>query len=209
MNLIPQPRLGLGPMSEQRHKFGLWSSKAGATPAKALAALLLYLGATAAAAASGQIRLPAGPVPMAAGMSSSLTVTATPALVNFTLVPNGVANGSSAISITTAWAIAGSSARVSLYAYFTTPAAALSSAAGNNIPAANVSGSVNGGAFRTFTQSSPFAGWSSITIFSRRVGPNDLQAQRTDTLNLHVNTGGLALPAGNYVGQLVIQAQAI
>jgi hypothetical protein len=194
-------------MNKKCHKFGLWSSKASAKPAKVLAALLLCLGI--AAAASGQIKLPAGPVPMAASMSSSLTVTATPALVNFTLVPNGVANGSSAISITTAWSIAGSSARVSLYAYFTSPAAALSSAAGNNIPAANVSGSVNGGAFRTFTQNSPFAASSSITIFSRRVGPNDLQAQRTDTLNLHVNTGGLALPAGNYVGQLVIQAQAI
>jgi hypothetical protein len=194
-------------MSKKRQKFGIWGSKADAALAAALAALLLSL--TVAPAASAQIKSLAGPVPMAAGMSSSLTVTATPALVNFTLVPNGVASGSSAISITTAWSIAGSSARVSLYAYFTSSAAALSAAAGNNIPAANVSGSVNGGAFRTFTQGSPFAGSSSITIFSRRVGPNDLQAQRTDTLNLHVNTGGLALPAGNYVGQLVIQAQAI
>jgi len=193
-------------MRQKRHKIGLRGSKTGAALAKVLAALLLCLGSTAVA--SAQIKLPTGPVPLAQG-SSSLTVTATPALVNFTLVPNGVANGSSAISITTAWSIAGSSARVSLYAYFTTPAAALSSAAGINIPAANVSGSVNGGGFRTFTQSSPFAASSSITIFTRRVGPNDLQAQRTDTLNLHVNTGGLALPAGNYVGQLVIQAQAI
>lgn len=194
-------------MSKKHHKFGFWRSKASATPTKALAALLLCSGA--AAAAPGQINLPAGPVPMAAGMSSSLTVTATPALVNFTLMPNGVTNGSSAISITTAWSIAGSSGRVSLYAYFNSSAAALSSAAGNNIPAANVSGSVNGGVFRTFTQDSPFAASSSITIFSRRIGPNDLQAQRTDTLNLHVNTDGLGLPAGNYVGQLVIQAQAI
>jgi hypothetical protein len=194
-------------MSKKRQKFGIWGSKAGAALAAALAALSLSL--TVVPAASAQIKSLAGPVPMAAGMSSSLTVTATPALVNFTLVPNGVASGSSAISITTAWSIAGSSARVSLYAYFTSSAAALSAAAGNNIPAANVSGSVNGGAFRTFTQGSPFAGSSSIPIFSRRVGPNDLQAQRTDTLNLHVNTGGLALPAGNYVGQLVIQALAI
>jgi hypothetical protein len=193
-------------MSKDRHKLGLWSGKASAGPAKVLAALLLCL--CAAAATSGQIKLPAGPVPMAAGMSSSLTVTATPALVNFTLVPNGVANGTPAVSITTAWSL-NQSSRVSLYAYFTSPGSALSDAAGDKISAANVSGSVNGGAFRTFTQNSPFAASSSITIFSRRVGPNDLQAQRTDTLNLHVNTGGLALPAGNYVGQLVIQAQAI
>jgi hypothetical protein len=198
--------MGLGPMSKKHHKLGLWSGKASAAPAKALAALLLCLGA--AAAGLGQIKLPAGPVPMAAGISSSLTVMATPALVNFTLVPNGVANGTPAVNITTAWSL-NQSSRVSLYAYFTSPGSALSDAAGDKISAANVSGSVNGAAFRAFTQSSPFAASSSITIFSRRIGTNDLQDQRTDTLNLQINTGGLALPAGGYSGLLVIQAQAI
>jgi hypothetical protein len=204
---FPQPLLGLVPMNKKRHKFGICGSKAGAVLAKALAALFLCLGT--ATAASAQIRLPAGPFPMDGGMSSSLTVTATPAFVNFTLVPNGAANGSSAISITTSWSVASRSARISLYAYFTSPGAALSGAGGNNIPAAKVSGSVNGGAFSAFTQSSPFAASSSISIFTRMITGNDQQADRTDTLTLRIDTGGLTLPAGNYAGQLVIQAQMI
>jgi len=140
--------------------------------------------------------------------SPSLTVTATPALVNFTLVPNGIANGTPAVSIATAWSLNASS-RVSLYAYFTNSGSALRDAAGDKISAASVSGSVNGGVFRAFTQSSPFAASSSITIFSRRINTNDLQDQRTDTLDLRINTGGLTLPAGSYSGLLVIQAQAI
>ncbi len=192
-------------MSKKGHKFGLWGSKAGAALAKVLAAVLLCLGETVAA--SAQIKLPAGPVPMAQP-SSSLTVTATPGLVNFTLVPNGVANGTSVVSITTAWSL-NPDAQVSLYAYFTTPGSALSDATGDNISAASVSGSVNGGAFNAFTGNSPFAASSSITIFTQRIFGFNRSDQRTDTLNLQINTGGLTLPAGSYSGQLVIQAQAI
>jgi hypothetical protein len=137
-----------------------------------------------------------------------LTVTATPALVNFTLVPNGVANGTPAVNITTTWSL-DSGSRVSLYAYFTNPGSALSNAAGDKISAASVSGSVNGGAFNAFTGNSPFAATSSITIFSQRIFRFNRSQQRTDTLNLQINTGGLALPADSYTGLLVIQAQAI
>lgn len=192
-------------MSKKGHKFGLGGSKAGAALAKVLAAVLLCLGAAPAALA--QIKFPAGPVPMAQD-SSSLTVTATPAIVNFTLVPNGVSNGTSVVSITTTWSLS-PGAQVSLYAYFTNPGSALSDAAGDNISAASVSGSVNGGAFNAFTGNSPFAASSSITIFNQRIFGFNRSDQRTDTLNLQINTGGLTLPAGSYSGQLVIQAQAI
>jgi len=192
-------------MSKKRRKFGLGGSQACPALAKALACLLLCLGSTAAA--SSQIISPTGPAPLDEG-SSSLTVTATPALVNFTLVPNGVANGTSAVSITTTWSL-NSGSRVSLYAYFTNPGSALSDAAGDQISAASVSASVNGGAFNAFTGNSPFAATSSITIFSQRIFRFNRSRQRTDTLNLQINTSGLTLPAGSYTGLLVIQAQAI
>jgi hypothetical protein len=99
--------------------------------------------------------------------------------------------------------------QLSLYAYFTNPASAMADASGHNIPAANMSGSVNGGAFGAFTGTSPFAGTSSITLFSQFVLGFNIPQTRTDTINLRINTTGLGLPSGNYAGLLVIQAQAI
>lgn len=159
--------------------------------------------------ASAQIRSGAGTVSLAATLPSSLTVTATPAVVNFALAPSGVSTGAPAVSITTRWSLATIASTLSLYAYFTAPTAALSDAHGDNIPAANVSGSVDGGGYAAFTGSSPFAGSSSITIFSQLVLGFNIPQQRTDTLNLRITTTGLALPAGSYSGLLVIQAQSI
>ena len=148
---------------------------------------------------------------MASGrkLASSLTVSATPGLVNFTLVTSGISNGSAAISIKTKWSLATFISQLSLYAYFTSPASALADASGHNIPAANVSGSVNGGAFGAFTGTSPFAGTSAVTLFSQYVLGFNISQSRTDTLNLRINTTGLTLAPGNYAGLLVIQAQAI
>jgi hypothetical protein len=138
-----------------------------------------------------------------------LTVTATPTLVNFALVPNGVATGAPAVSVTTRWSLATIVSTLSLYAYFSSPVAALSDASGHNIPSANVSASINGGAFAAFTGTSPFAGTSSVTVFSQLVLGFNIPQTRTDTLNLRINTTGLTLPAASYTGLLVIQAQAI
>ncbi|MBZ5641514.1 MAG: hypothetical protein LAO19_02035 [Acidobacteriia bacterium] len=174
---------------------------------KALAVLLVCLAASLTA--SAQINTPVGPVALAANLPSSLTVSATPGLVNFTLVPSGISNGSATVNITTTWSLATIVSRLSLYAYFTNPASALADASGHNIPAANLFGSVNGGAFGAFTGNSPFAATSSITLFSRIVLGFNIPQSRTDTLNLRINTTGLTLAPGNYAGLLVIQAQAI
>jgi len=161
------------------------------------------------ASASAQINSAVGPVALSANLPSSLTVTATPGLVNFTLIPSGVSNGSTAISIKTSWSLATFISQLSLYAYFTSPASALADASGHNIPAANVSGSANGGGFGAFTGAGPFAATSSITIFSQFVLGFNIPQTRTDSLNLRINTTGLGLPNGNYSGLLVIQAQVI
>jgi hypothetical protein len=190
-----------------RQKLGIRGSGACAGWIKALAALLLCL--AAATGASAQINSAVGPVALSANLPSSLTVTATPGLVNFILVPSGISTGSAVVSIKTTWSLATFISQLSLYAYFTNPASAMADASGHNIPAANMSGSVNGGAFGAFTGTSPFAGTSSITLFSQFVLGFNIPQTRTDTINLRINTTGLGLPSGNYAGLLVIQAQAI
>jgi hypothetical protein len=158
--------------------------------------------------ASAQIQSGVGPITLLANLPSSLTVSATPALVNFTLATSGISNGSSAVSITASWSFTRPS-RLTVYAYFTNPASALADATTHKIPSANVSGSVNGGPFTPFTGTSPYAATSSITIFSRNEPGNNITRSRTDALNLRINTTGLGLAPGSYTGLLVIQAQAI
>jgi hypothetical protein len=142
-------------------------------------------------------------------LSTSLTVSAAPGTVNFALPPNGVASGSSAINITTSWTLSPSAGRVTIWAYFTSAASALSDGAGDNIPSGSVSGSPDGGAFTPFTGAGPFAAASSLQVFTFRVLGFNKSGTRSDTLALQISTAGLALPAGTYSGTLKIQAQAL
>ena len=142
-------------------------------------------------------------------LTTSLTVSAAPGLVNFALPPNGVANGSAAINITTSWTLSPSQGRVTLWGYFSSAASALTDGAGDKIPSANVSGSPNGGAFTPFTGAGPFGAASSLQIVSFRVLGFNKSGTRSDTLALQISTAGLALPAGTYSGTLDIQAQAL
>ncbi len=167
--------------------------------------LLLLTGTPAHAQLNSNI---AG-VNLAANLTTSLTVTASPGLVNFALIRSGIANGSATITVNTSWTLSPSVGAVTTYAYFTSTAAALSDGAGDNIPSSSVSGSVNGGAFGAFTGASPFAAGSSVTLSSTRILGNNKTGNHSDTLNMRINTTGLSLPAGNYTGVLSIQAQAL
>lgn len=60
-----------------------------------------------------------------------------------------------------------------------------------------------------FTGTSPFAAGSSLVIFTERIRGNNRSKTRNDTLDLRIDTSGLALPAGTYTGVLRIQAQAL
>lgn len=160
---------------------------------------------------------PAGPlnsnfvtVNLQANAKESLSVTAAPALVNFNLLPTGgISNGNVPVSITTSWVLLPGRTRVRLYVYFASAAAALSDGAGTNIPSSRVLGSVNGGAFQTITNNSPFGAGRSLRIFRQVITNANLNASRTDNLGLRVDTTGLLLPAGVYTGLLIIQARAI
>jgi hypothetical protein len=148
-------------------------------------------------------------VNLAANLATSLTVTASPGLVNFALIPNGTASGSVPITVNTSWTLRPNVGGVTVYAYFTSAAAALTDGAADNIPSSKVSGSVNGGAFGAFTGASPFAAGSSITLSNWPILGNNRTGNHTDTLNLNISTTGLSLPAGTYTGVLNIQAQAL
>jgi hypothetical protein len=172
-----------------------------------LAGIVLVL---APSRARAQLKSNPAVVNLNATLNSSITITAAPGLVNFNLVRNGAVIGSSPVTITTTWALPILFGTIREYAYFTSPAAALTDGAGDNIPSGSVAGSFNGGAFTPFTGASPFAAGSSKTLFTQRVfiffsNPG----RRTDTLNLRIDTTGLNLPAATYTGVLHIQAQAI
>jgi len=161
------------------------------------------------APARAQVNSFVGSVNLNATLTTSLSVNASPGLVNFALVPNGTVTGSAVINVTTAWTLRPSVGAVTTYAYFTTAAAALTDGSGDNIPSANVSGSVNGGAFGPFTGASPFGGATAVTLSSTRILGNNRTGSHADTLNLSITTTGLSLPAGTYTGVLNIEAQAL
>ena len=159
--------------------------------------------------ASAQLNSQVATVNLNATLGSAITITAAPGLVNFTLLRSGISTGSAPVSITTTWALPFLIGRVNEYAYFTSSVAALTDGAADNIPSANVAGSFNGGAFTAFTGASPFAAGSSMTLFSQFIFIFNINATRTDTLNLRIDTTGLNLPAATYTGVLHIQAQAL
>lgn len=175
-----------------------------AIPAIAMLGMLLSV-----APARAQLNSNIAGVNLAAGLTTSLTVTAAPGLVNFALVPNGTANGSVPVTVNTSWTLKPAVGAVTVYAYFTSAAAALTDGAADNIPSSSVTGSVNGGGFGAFTGASPFAAGSSITLSTTRILGNNRTGNHTDTLNLRISTVGLGLPAGLYTGVLNIQAQAL
>src|SRR4029077_4016223 len=83
--------------------------------------------------AGAQLNANPATVNLNAVLSSGLTITAAPGLVNFNLVRNGTATGSSAITIITSWRLPLIFGNIVEYAYFTNPAAALTDGASDNI----------------------------------------------------------------------------
>lgn len=162
-----------------------------------------------ATAAEAQVNSNSATVNLTATLPESLTISASPTNVNFTLASSGTAAGSAQISITTAWALLATRSSLTVYAFCASPTAALTDGSGDNIPAANLTGSANGGAFSSFTANSPFGTGTSLSIFTQAITSGNLNSTRTDTLNLNINTTGLSLPVGTYTGVLTIRAQAI
>jgi hypothetical protein len=134
----------------------------------------------------------------------TLTVSAAPSTVNFTLPRNGVSSGDSTITITTSWLVSLPPLTITLYAFTSSTTSALTDGAGHNIPTSKVSGSANGGAFSAFTSNSTFGPGRSLTIFTQT--SLNVAGSRNDTLGLQVDTTSLALPPATYHGTLTIRA---
>jgi hypothetical protein len=162
-----------------------------------------------AAFAEAQVNSNSSTVNLTATLPESLTISASPSSVNFTLASSGSAAASSQISITTAWALLATRSSLTVYAFASSATAALTDGSGDNIPAANLTGSPNGGSFSSFTGNSSFGTGTSLTMFTQAITSGNLNSTRTDTLNLSINTTGLSLPVGTYTGVLTIRAQAL
>jgi hypothetical protein len=151
----------------------------------------------------------------------SLSVSATPGLVSFTLVKGGTALASAPIVITTTMSGVSVLGSVSLYGYFSTASAALTDGltTPNNIPSSAVLGQDTTGSptsYTAFTQSTAVGtAGASLQIYSvfsiLSLGCTPITAScRTDSLNLEINLSALPqLPAGSYTGTLILQAQAL
>lgn len=146
----------------------------------------------------------------------TLTVSATPAFVNFNLISSGVASGSNAVEIITSWDknSCPSTCTITLFAYFTNSGAALSGGSpAVNIPSSAVLGQVPTGtptSYTPFTQSSPLGGGGSLQLFQQSYIKHEATTSRTDDLNLEIDLSGQPqMPAGTYTGTLYIEAESL
>jgi hypothetical protein len=142
-------------------------------------------------------------------LAETLTVAASPATVNFALLPSGVAPGDNPVSITTQWALASTRTKLAVWAYFSSTTA-LNNGAGNNIPNTSVSGNPDGAGMATFSATDPFNGLATgVQVYSTAIAAANVNSTHTDSLALQIDTTGLNLPAGTYTGVLNIEAQAL
>jgi hypothetical protein len=146
-------------------------------------------------------------------LGDTLTVTASPSVVNFTLHPSSVATGSAPVVITTTWSGVSLLSSINLYGYFASATSALSgSSPVINIPSSCVLGQVTTGtpvSYTAFTGSGPFGGAGASLQLYAQSSFLSLGGSRTDNLNLEINIASLPqLPAATYTGTLILEAQA-
>lgn len=151
-------------------------------------------------------------IALQAVLNDSISVSLSSSAVNFTLTAGNASNpGSTGVTATTTWLLKPSVGNVSVYAFFSNSAGALTDGAGNNIPSADFQLSDNAGPFTALTSTVPFGGANAGTLVSQtRILGNNKSGSHTDVMNFNINLSTLPnLPASTYTGTLTIQAQAI
>jgi hypothetical protein len=167
--------------------------------------------------AFGQLNSNTGTITLNATLAESLSVSATPTTVTFTLVAGGTATGSTPVAITTNWVLASSRANVVLNGYFATASAALSGSASPvvNIPSSEVYGLMSTGSPTTFTAFTANTALgptgAGLLLFTQVLSSINRNASRTDNLSLEINLSAQPqLPAAaNYTGSLFLEVQAL
>jgi hypothetical protein len=156
-------------------------------------------------------------VTLNASMPETLTVTTGGvSIVNFTLVPGGVAAGDAAVPITTSWVLKPNRGPLTLLAYFdTTDALTEATDPGTHIVVGDVLGRVSTGTPTIFTAFTGGAvsgigtAGASLELFSVGITGANKNDSWTGNLELEIDlTSALQQPAGSYTGTLHIQAVA-
>ena len=150
-------------------------------------------------------------IALSATLSESISVNLSSNSVSFALTSGSASNaGSNGVTATTTW-ISKPGRNLSVYAYFSSSAAALSDGAGNNIPSANFQISDNAAAFAPLTNTVAFGGATAgLSLYTVKITGTNKTGSHTDSMLFNINLSTLPnLPAGTYAGTLNIQAQVI
>ena len=177
-----------------------------------MAALALCLVAMAGSSRAQVLNSGAQTITLQAVLNDSISVSLSSSAVNFNLTQGGVNNpGNVGVTATTSWLLKPSVGNVTVYAFFSNSASALTDGAGNNIPSADFQLSNNAGPFTALTSTVPFGGANAGMLVSQtKILGNNRTGSHTDVMNFNINLTTLPnLPAGLYTGTLTIQAQAI
>lgn len=178
------------------------------TSAKVLSVLLVFamLSFLSTGAFAGTVNSNQASVALNVTISESITVSVSPATVNFNDPGVGNTNGDNPVSVTTSWLLSSGHSSLTLYTYFANGAAAVTGTAGS-IPASAFSYYVNGGGQQSY-QTSLVAftgiGGSVFTIANPAAG----SGSRTDSVALQLTNNGSITP-GTYSGTVFFQAQAL
>lgn len=155
-------------------------------------------------------------VTLNATLAETLSISATPANVNFTLVSGGPALGSAPVVITSNWLLKSTRSAVNLYGWFTTPSAALTDGLSpvTNIASSLVYGLVSTGSPTSYTAftASPALGTAGggLQLYTQAITNTNRASTRTDNLLLKIDLTSLPqFPAGTYTGTLTLQAQSL
>ena len=183
---------------------------------RSLPRLLTLLFVPLGASAYGQILSGAQTVALNAVLAETLSISASPSTVNFTLAQGSTATASAPVVILTNWLVLPTRANLVLDGFFSSSSAALTDGAStpDNIPTSAVLGKVSTGtptAFTAFTQTAVLGpAGAGLSLFTVALTSANRASSRSDSLNLQINLSGLPqLPAGTYTGTLTLLAQAL
>lgn len=155
-----------------------------------------------------QVNSNSASVTLNATVADYIAINASPANVAFNLVPGtGPTAGAPSLNLNCIWSLSGGPT-MSIWAFFSNAASALTDGSGNDIPSANVFADLNGSGPQAFTATGPFGGAGAGLRLMQL--PAAASGNQNDTLDLSIDlTTQPTLPAGTYTGILNIQGQAI
>jgi hypothetical protein len=183
-------------------------------------AALIAVAGSLTPGAFAQLNSSAASVTLNATLAESLTVSATPSNISFTMGNNQFVYGNVPVTLTTNWSLAPTRTSVVLYGFFASASAALTDGAPtpDNIASANIYGAEGQGSylptFTPFTQTAAGLGaaGAALELYNQTIASGNFTGERVDYLDLGIYLPpagyGLNIPAATYTGTLTFVAQA-